>query len=101
MLESSSVEKDLGVLVDKKLTMSQQSAPVAKEANGILGCVGKSIVSRLRKVILSLYSALVRPHLECCVQFWTPQYRRDREILEWVQGRATKMIRSTSLMRRG
>ena len=47
--------------------------------------------SRLRVVILPLYSVLMRPHLEYRTQMWSPQYRRDMELLEWVQGRATKM----------
>jgi len=58
------VERDLGLLVDDKLTMSQQSALVAKKANGILGCIKKSVTSRPRDVLPPPYSALVRPYLE-------------------------------------
>ena len=93
LLERSSAEKDLGVPVDGRLATSQQCALVAKKTNGILGCITKSVASRSRKVILPLYSALVRLHSEYCAQFWALRFKKDRDLLEEFLQRTTKTIK--------
>ncbi|CAM4557273.1 unnamed protein product [Caretta caretta] len=92
-LEVTEEEKDLGVLVDHRMTMSRQCDMAEKKANAVLGCIRRGNSSRDKEVLVSLYKALVRPHLEYCVQFWSPMFKKDEFKLEQVQRRATRMIR--------
>ena len=82
---SSPAQKDLGVLADKKLNMTRQCALTAQKASHLLGCIPSSVASRLREEVLPLCSALVIPPRESCVQLWSPQHRKDLDLLEWSQ----------------
>lgn len=84
-LESGLSEKPLKVPVGTNLNSNQPSALAAKYVNGTLDCIRQSIAKRSREKILPLYSAMVRPHLESCIQFWDSQYERDMNVLERVR----------------
>jgi len=72
--------------------MSQQCALTTQKANCILGCIKTRAVGRSEEEILPLCSTLVRPHQESCIQLWSPQHWKDKDLLEQVQS-TTEMIR--------
>jgi len=63
----------------------------AQEANRIPGCIKRSMASRLKEVILPLYSGVIAPGVLC--QLWSPQHKKDMELWEQIQRRAKKMVR--------
>lgn len=67
----------MGALVNVKLNMSKQYAPAAQKVKCFLVCFNRYMASRVRKLILSLYSALLRHYLEYCVQLWDPQHKEN------------------------
>ena len=87
-LESSPAERGLGVL-----NTSQQRALAARRANCTLGCIKHSITSCSIEVSVPLYSMLVQPHLEYCMQFGALQFKTDVKVLECIQKRATKLVK--------
>ncbi|KAG9469779.1 hypothetical protein GDO78_019678 [Eleutherodactylus coqui] len=92
LLGKSGMEDDLGVLVDCRFNWSNQCQSAAAKANKVLWCIKRGIGARDENIILPLYKALVRPHMEYCVQFWSPVLRKDVIVLEGFQRRATKLI---------
>uniref|UniRef100_A0A8C4T766 Reverse transcriptase n=1 Tax=Erpetoichthys calabaricus TaxID=27687 RepID=A0A8C4T766_ERPCA len=66
---STHYEKDLGVIVDAKLSTSRQCSEAIKKPNRMLGYIARCVEYKSKEVMLKLYNALVRPHLEYCVQF--------------------------------
>ncbi|ORD93263.1 RTJK, partial [Enterospora canceri] len=92
LLTAVNKEKDLGITISNDLKPSQHCSEVVKIANRLVGFIGRTFENKSEKVILKLHNSLVRPHLEYCVQFWSPYYRKDIDKLERVQRRITKMI---------
>jgi len=63
------------------------------DESAVLGCIKHSTARWSREMIVPVYTALVQPHLDYCVQFWVPQYKKEIKLSDSVQRRATKMVR--------
>ena len=91
-LEVVEVEKDVGVLVSSSLKPSQQCSAAAGKANGVLGQISRAVKYRDKRTFVQLYKVYVRPHLEYCIQAWSPYHQVDKDKLEKVQRRAVNMV---------
>ena len=85
-------EKDLGVTMSADMKVSEQCGIAASKGNQILGLIRRNITYKGKKLIIPLYKAIVRLHLEYCIQAWRPYRKKDIDTLERIQRRATKMI---------
>ena len=92
LLPTCTVERDLGVLIQDNLKVSDQCQKAANNANRILGMINRTFNHKSKHLVGTLYISLVRPHLDYCAQAWRPFLRKDIDLLEKVQRRASRMV---------
>ena len=92
VLSETTAEKDLGVLIDNELKFSKHIRSKVSQANRLIGLIKISFESIDEDMFKHLYNTLIRPLLEYCVQAWSPHLRKDIDLLENVQRRATKLV---------
>jgi len=92
MLPSCTVERDLGIIIQDNLKVSEQCLKATNTANRILGMINRTFSHKSRLLVDTLYKSLVRPHLDYCAQAWRPFLKKDIELLEKVQHRASRMV---------
>ena len=93
VLNQSDLERDWGFPCTSMENQQNNVQKLLREQNRVLGMIKRAVVSREKSIILKLYKALVRPHLEYCIQVWNPHLKKDIETLERMQRRATRMIK--------
>ena len=91
-LESVKTEKDLGVTLSADLKVAQQCSNACSKANRMAGLIKRTIENKDKMIMLRLYKTLVRPHVEYSISAWSPHYIKDKNQIEKVQRRFTKMI---------
>ena len=85
-------EKDLGVTMKANMKVSEQCRIAASKGNQVLGMIRRNLTYKEKSLIVPLYKAIVRPHLEYCIQAWSPYLRKDIDMLEKIQRRAAILI---------
>ena len=87
-----SEEKDLGVTLDQQLSFGTNASKVGAEANSTLGLINRHFRHNETKPLMNVYKTLVRPKVEYCMTVAQPVYKKDKENIERVQHRATKLV---------
>ena len=91
ILSKTVKEKDLGVTMNANMIVSEQCRIAASKGNQVLGIIRRNITYTEKSLIVPLYKAIVRPHLEYCIHAWNPHLRKDVDMLEKLQRGATKL----------
>ena len=91
-MEKTSSEKDIGVVIDSKLSFEDHIVEKVNKANIILGVIRRSFEYLDRNTLVMLYKSLVRPHIEYANQAWAPYKKKHIDMLENVQRRATRLV---------
>jgi ribonuclease P/MRP protein subunit RPP40 len=91
-LEVVTEDKDLGIQISNDLKPAKQCLLAYFKAIRALGMIRRTIIYKNQDILLRLYKTLVRPHLEYCVSAWSPYYIKDKELLDRVQHRFTRMV---------
>ena len=91
-LDTTTAERDLGVIVDNKLNFNEHIAKQSKKANMVMGIIRRTFKHLDDKMFVKLFKALVRPHLEYAQAVWHPQHAKEINLIESVQRRATKQV---------
>ena len=78
--------------MNANMKVSEQCRIAASKGNQVLGMIRRNVTYKENSLIVPLYKAIVRPHLEYCIQAWSPYLRKDIDMLEKIQRRATKLI---------
>ena len=92
ILGRTTQEKDLGVTYSADMKVSEQCGIAALKGNQILGLIRITITCKEKQLIVPLYKAIVRTHLEYCIHTWRPYRKKDIDKLDRIERRATKMI---------
>ena len=91
-LDFVSQQRDLGITIDKDLHFKEHISVVVNKANCILGIIRRTFRYLDAGTLLLLYKVMVRPVLEYGLPAWSPIYKREANLIESVQRRATKLI---------
>ena len=91
-LDKVQEERDLGIMITQDLKVTQQCQLAYNKASRILGLINRTVENKCSDIMIRLYKSLVRPILEYCIPAWSPQYIKDKKLLERIQRRFTKMI---------